>query len=392
MAKQAEEEEQGRKVVEQALLKEEEREAKERLAELCRISKDRRKPKTDEQRKKKKQRLEIDEEEEEEEKDDEDQDPDYNPDKDPENDFIDDNESIFMEDQDVMEIEKHSHVINFKESGEYTVWIRDNLDELERAVKVGGGVAEHSYAKFIELLRDGIMKMETYSPIEGSDVKQVIKTIVDPTCCAWRKKMKGVNTGNCRTIMKAEEKKEQVLKAAENKEIPEDAEAVLEEDSLKGKSPEEQRDIKITIKRFFQHVAKSHEEAACAAGKLVELVDVLDPDKFGTIARAGTHPILAIEFPEVKKLVEQKRDDVKKAEMKEELKNMDIEEIVALQNLPTPLERWKKSKILLPTRYLATATRFFIYSQAVQNTPMTNKFVAKKFNVSISTLHHITSG
>ena len=85
----------------------------------------------------KKQRLEIDEEEEEEEKDDEDQDPDYNPDKDPENDFIDD-ESIFTEDQDVMEIEKHSHAINFKESGEYTVWIRDNLDELERAVKVGG--------------------------------------------------------------------------------------------------------------------------------------------------------------------------------------------------------------------------------------------------------------
>ena len=212
VAKQAEEEVQGRKVVEQALPVEEEREAKERLAELCRISKDRRKPKTDDQRKKKKQRLEIDEEEEEEEKDDEDQDPDYNPDKDPENDFIDD-ESIFTEDQDVMEIEKHSHAINFKESGEYTVWIRDNLDELERAVKVGGGVAECSYAKFIELLRDGIMKMETYSPIEGSDVKQVMKTIVDPTCCAWRKKMKGVKTGNCHTIMKAEEKKEQVLKA-----------------------------------------------------------------------------------------------------------------------------------------------------------------------------------
>ena len=124
----------------------------------------------------------------------------------------------------------------------------------------------------------------------------------------------------------------------------------------------------------------------------MELVDVLDPDEFGTIARAGTRLILAIEFPEVKKLVEQKKDDVKKAEMKEELKNMDIEEIVALQNLPTLLERWKKSKILLPTRYLAAAMHFFVYSQAVQNAPMTNKFVAKKFNMSISTLHRITSG
>ena len=93
----------------------------------------------------------------------------------------------------------------------------------------------------------------------------------------------------------------------------------------------------------------------------------------------------------MKKLVEQKRDDVRKAEIREELKNTPIEEIVALQNLPTPLERWKDSKILLPTRYLAAAAHFFVYSQAVQNAPMTNKFVAKKFNVSLSTLHRITS-
>ena len=72
---------------------------------------------------------------------------------------------------------------------------------------------------------------------------------------------------------------------------------------------------------------------------------------------------------------------MKKAEMREELKNMDIEEIVALQNLPIPLERWKNSKILLPTQYLAAVTHFFVYSQAVQNAPMTNKFVAQKFNV-----------
>ena len=383
-----EQQERDRQVVEKALLEEEERQAKEALAKLCHVSKDKKKTKTDAERKKKKQRLE---EEEEEEQDDEDHDPDYNPDKDPDRDFIDD-ESVMMDDKDVIEVEKHSHVINFKESGEYTVWIRDNLVELEEAVRVGGGVAERSYVKFLELLKDGIMKMETYSPIEGADVKQVVKTIVDLSCCAWRKKMRGVKTGNCRTIMRAEEKKEQVLKAAENKDIPEDADAVLGEDLLKGKSPEDQCDIKMTIKRFFQHVAKSHEEAACAAGKLAELVDVLDPDEFGTIARAGTRPILIMEFPEVKKLVEQKRDDVKKAEIREELKNTPIDEIVALQNLPTPLERWKDSKILLPTRYLAMATHFFVYSQAVQNAPMTNKFVAKKFNVSLSTLHRITSG
>ena len=270
--------------------------------------------------------------------------------------------------------------------------MRDQLGELEQAAKVGGGCAEHSYKKFIELLRDGVMQMGTYSPIEIADVKQVMKTIVDPTCTAWRKKMKGVHTGNCRTIMHAEEKKEKVLRAAENKEIPENPDIVLGEDSLEGKTPEEQRDIRLTIKRFFQHVQHVHEEASCAAGKLAELVDVLDPEEFGVIARVGTHLIVAVEFSEVKQLVEAKKEETKKAEMREELKNMNIEDIVAIQNLPTPLDHWKNSKILLPTHYLAAATHYFIYSQAVQDVPMTNKFVAKKFNISLSTLHHITSG
>ena len=348
LARQAEEEEEGRKVVERALLQEEEEEAKRRLAEICRLRGNKKAKKSDQERKKKKPRRDDEVEQDLEEIDDEDADPSYDPDKDLEKDFIDD-ESIMPEDEDILEIDKHSHAINFKESNEYVQWIRDNLVELEEAAKVGGGCAERSYTKFIELLRDGIMKMETYLPIEYADVKQVMKMIVDPTCIAWRKKLKGVKTGNCRTIMKAEEKKDQVLHAAEHAEVPSDSEGLLGEDSLKGKSPEEQREIRLTIKRFFQHVARAHEEASCAAGKLVELIDVLDREEFNVIARAGTRPIVAVEFPEVKKLLETKKEEVRKAEIRDELKSMDIKHIVAIQNLPTPLERWKESKILLPT-------------------------------------------
>ena len=390
LAKQAEKEAEGRRIVERALLQEEEATAKKILAEKCRIRQGRKPHKTDEERKRKKPRREK-EMEEDEEVDDEDADPSYNPDEDPDNEFIDD-ASMIPDDDDVVEVEKHSHAVNFKDSVEYVKWIRDNLTELEKAAKMGGGICERSYKKFVEKLQDGIMQMETYSPIEYADVEQVLKTVVDPSCIAWRKKLKGVKTGNCRTIMRAEEKKSEVLRAAEDAEVPSDAEGLLGEDSLKGKTPEEQRQIRLTIKRFFQHVSRAHEEASCAAGKLAELVEVLDREEFNTIARAGTRPLVAIEFPEVKKLIENKKEEVRKAEIREELKAMDIKEIVAIQNLPTPLERWKDSKVLLPTRYLAAATHYFVYSQAVQEAPMTNKLVAKKFDVSLSTLHRITSG
>ena len=388
--RQQEERERGHQVIESALLAEEEEEAKKRLAAICRIKKNKKKAKTDEERKRKKRR--VDEEEEIEdagEIDDIDNDPDYNPDMDFETDesmIIDDAES------EILEVEKHAHCLNLSDAGEYQVWIREQLVEVERTVKAGSGVAKTAYKKFIEVLRDSIFKMGTWSPIEVADVDQVLKTVIDPSCTAWRKRMKGVKTGNCRQIWKQGEKKEQILQVAEDCEIPDSADEVLKEDTLKGKSPEEQRDIKLTIKRYFTHVRKAHEEASCAAGKLAELVDVLDKDEFCTIAHAGTRPLVILEFPEVHKLIEEKKEEVKKAEVREELRNTDIEVVIAVQNLPTPLERWKKSKVMMPTRLLAAATHYFIYSQAVQEAPMTNKALAEKFKVSTGSLHRITSG
>ena len=358
---------------------------------ICHIKKNKKKEKTDEEQKRKKRRVEEEEEDVEDagEVDDVDNDLDYNPDMD----FEDDESMIIDEaESDILEVEKHVHCLNLSDAGEYQVWIREQLVEVERAVKTGGVVAKRAYKKFIEILRDGIFKMGTWSPIEAADVDQVLKTVIDPSCTAWRKRMKGVKTGNCRQIWKQREKKDQILRVAEDKEVPELADEVLEEDTLKGKTPEEQRDIKLTIKQYFTHVKKAHEEASCAAGKLVQLVDVLDKDKFCAIAQAGTRPLVILEFPEVHKLIDEKKEEVKKAEMREELRNMDIEIVIAVQNLPTPLERWKTLKVLMPTRLLAAATYYFIYSQAVQDAPMTNKAVAEKFKVPAGSLHRITSG
>ena len=137
LAKQAEEEAEGRRIVERALLQEEEAAAKKILAEKCRIRQGRKPHKTDEERKRKKPRRDK-EIEEDEEVDDEDADPNYDPDEDPDNEFIDD-ASMIPDDEDVVEVEKHSHAVNFKDSVEYVKWIRDNLKELEKAAKMGGG-------------------------------------------------------------------------------------------------------------------------------------------------------------------------------------------------------------------------------------------------------------
>ena len=198
------EKERGNQIVNDALLQEEEDEAKRRLAEICRIRRHRKKTKaatstkTDEERKRKKRRVSEDNEEDDldlELEDDVDADPDYNPDDDQE-----DEESVSSEFPDIMEVEKHAHCLNLADAGEYMVWVREQLVELEHHVKVGGSLAESGYRESISLLRDGIYKMHTWTPIEAADVNLVMKTVVDPTCTAWKKRMKGVKTGNCKQI------------------------------------------------------------------------------------------------------------------------------------------------------------------------------------------------
>ena len=289
------EKEKGNQIVNDALLQEEEDEAKRRLAEICRIRRHRKKAKTmtstktDEEQKRKKRRVSEDDDEDEldlELEDDIDADPDYDPDDDQE-----DAESVSSESPDIMEVEKHTHCLNLADAGEFMVWVRGQLVELEQHVKVGGSLAESGYREFVSLLRDGIFKMHMWSPIEAADVNLVMKTVVDPTCMAWKKCMKGVKTGNSKQIWKQGDKKEEILRIAEQRDIPDEADEVLPEGSLEDKTGEEQKEIRLTIKRYFEHVRRSHEEATCTAGKLVQLVDVLDREHFITIARAGTPPV-----------------------------------------------------------------------------------------------------
>ena len=59
--------------------------------------------------------------------DDEDKDPDFNPD----GEFIAPDDDTIDEEEDTFQVEKHSHALNFTEAGEFVVWVRGELRELQ---------------------------------------------------------------------------------------------------------------------------------------------------------------------------------------------------------------------------------------------------------------------
>ena len=232
---------------------------------------------------------------------------------------------------------------------------------------------DENYRTFVAILKDAIEKMGSYTPIKVADVEAVMKTVTDVNCMAWKKAMQRVKTGDSKSIMKIEEKRTSTIRVIEERDIPlEDDTEVLDLDQLEEKMEEQKKEIKRMLRKFWDHVDKAHEEAACAAGELARLALVLEPEDYFKIVHVGTRPLIAMKIPQVKQMVKEHKDMEERVRSQEEMRNTKIEDIVIEQNLPTPLQRWKGSKVLLPMRYLVAAVYYFIYSQVDQANPMMN--------------------
>ena len=127
------------------------------------------------------------EEEEYVEPDDKDRDPDYNPTKDPEQKFVE--EDTYLDDEETFEIEKHVHAINLQEAGDYVVEIRYFVSCFAKVVWKAKTDVAREYRKLIHYMREMVLKIGCYGPIEHADEEAIFKTIMDLSCTAWRRAM-----------------------------------------------------------------------------------------------------------------------------------------------------------------------------------------------------------
>ena len=112
--------------------------------------------------------------------DDPDKDPDYQPEKDPEQDFI--AEDVELDEEEMFEIEKHVHVINLQEAGDYVVEIRCFMECFGKVVRKAKGDIAQEYRKLIHFMHEMVLKIGAYGPVEHADEEAVFKTILDPMC------------------------------------------------------------------------------------------------------------------------------------------------------------------------------------------------------------------
>ena len=338
----------------------------------------------------KKRRCEGEEEEEYREVDDEDKDPDYWPEKDLKQDFI--IEDAELDEEETFEIEKHVHAINLQEAGDYVIEIRHFVECFGKVVCKAKRDVAREYRKLIHFMREMVLKIGAYGPVEHADEEAVYRTIVDPMCTAWCRAMHGAKTGNSKDIQRVEEKCLKVQKSVEECEIPPKEEMMDIAGQMEERTAEDRKHVRDLIKCYWAHTSKAHEEAAAAASILRILADELDEQTYVALLNAGTRPLIMMEMPQMTLQVLEMKFEREQQEKAENIRNQPIGEIIKEQNVPIPVERWSSSSIMLPTQYLVAMVYYFMYAETSPEVKVTNKGVAALFKVSPSNLHKLVSG
>ena len=249
--------------------------------------------------------------------------------------------------------EESPHCINMTRADDYQAYLRQIVLEFERLIKSGATNISEEYAKVIQSMFWAV-KANKQTILNGADPAEVLASVPDARCKAWKLKLNGKTAIDPTTLVDSTEIGPQMASDVVNLKPQEIFEIVEEE--LVGKSKEQVDVIKKCIGNICREQALAHRHAAEAADNLASLTDLVSLPIVIKVMSTTMRPTVAIKIPEVDDMIaraEQKVEAIRQAKQKVgELKAID--EVVFAQNVPKYNPEWEHSPNGRATAYLAT--------------------------------------
>ena len=249
--------------------------------------------------------------------------------------------------------EESPHCINMTRADDYQAYLRQIVLEFERLIKSGATNIAEEYAKVIQSMFWAV-KANKQTILNGADPAEVLASVPDARCKAWKLKLNGKTAIDPTTLVDSMEIGPQMASDVVNLKPQEIFEIVEEE--LVGKSKEQVDVIKKCIGNICREQALAHRHAAEAVDNLASLTDLVSLPIVIKVMSTTMRPTVAIKIPEVDDMIaraEQKVEAIRQAKQKVgELKAID--EVVFAQNVPKYNPEWEHSPNGRATAYLAT--------------------------------------
>ena len=198
------------------------------------------------------------------------------------------------------------------------------------------------------------VKANKQTILNGADPDEVLTSIPDLNCKAWRMKLNGKTTVDPGTLVDDMDIGPQTASQMMSMKPQEVFE--LAEEELVGKSKEQINAIKKCIGSICKEQALAHRHAAEAVDNLSALTEMVSLTILIKVISATMRLTVAIKIPEVDDMIaraQEKVDAIKRAKQKVgEL--WPINEVVFAQNVPKYNPEWEHSPNGIATSYLVT--------------------------------------
>ena len=238
--------------------------------------------------------------------------------------------------------EESPHCINMTRAEDYQAYLRQVVLEFERLIKSGATNISEEYAKVVQSMFWAV-KANKQTILNGADPAEVLASVPDARCKAWRLKLNGKTAVDPTTLVDDTDIGPQT--ASDTVDLKPEEIMELVEDELVGKSEQQVGRIKKCIGNICREQALAHRHATEAADNLASLTDLVSLPILLKVISATMRPTVAIKIPEVDDMIvraEQKVEVIRQAKQRVgELKPID--EVVFAQNVPKYNPEWEHS-------------------------------------------------
>ena len=168
-----------------------------------------------------------------------------------------------------------------------------------------------------------VLKISSYGSVEHAAKDALYKTILDPTCTAYR----------------IEDIRIKVQKWVEECKIPPKQRWWTVQAQWDEAMAEHKQHVRDFIKQYWSDTAKAHEESLAAASIMRLLSDEVDGQTYIALLNAAMRPLIMMEVPQMASQWMQMKLKRERQEKAENLCNQSIKQIIKEQNIPFPVER-----------------------------------------------------
>ena len=225
--------------------------------------------------------------------------------------------------------------------------------ELKTAVKKGEAIEE----MYVDVIRSTIevAKAMKYPGASTVEVKDILVSIKDRKCNAWRKYLKGAMKMEPTDVVMDED------------DIPKIEDDLVIQGPILGKEATEAAaeaihnlpqmllaDTKKQLKNLFEHTMQAHQHAAEVSKCLKELHDKLPLDVFLHIADSAVRPLVILHIPKTEVVIQKlKETAMERTQRKRKEGSTDVRDVMIEKNLPQ-LRDWTTEEAYRPRKMIAS--------------------------------------